>query len=240
MKKILAIIFIVMVAVNVYASGAKTRTIDMRKDMRTLLFDDAGATYTDDVCLRLLNMRCRWYASLGGIGGADTILSVNGKVEYALNADFISTDKVVIGVSGQGRHKAMDRRTFARKDPSEETFGGGAGNTHSLRYNVVNIADSTGHGFYLQVDPPENESTTDTFFVYYAAEATDLTGDSTLTNIPYSGVYLVTLAAVLDGLIMNRENPTAAIAIPVVEKEFNRIFALIFVDRSAPIFKAGQ
>lgn len=240
MRRLLAVIIILLIAVNVYASGAKTRTIDMRKDMRTLLFDDAGATYTDDVCLKILNMRCRWYASLGGIGAVDTIVSVNGQIEYVLNADFISTNKVTIGVAGAGRHKSMDRRAFARTVPSEVTLGNEATNTHSLRYNVVNIADSTGHGFYLQVDPAESESTEDTFFVYYAAEATDLTGDSTLTNIPYSGVYLVTLGAVLDGLIMNRENPTAALAIPVVKQEFDRIFALIFVDRSAPIFKAGQ
>ena len=240
MKKIIMAVFMLSIATSVYASGAKTRTINMREDMRTLLFDDAGATYTDPICLRILNMNQRWFASIKGIGKVDTILSVNDQIEYVLPADFISTDKVTIGIAGQNRHKALDRRAFARKEASEPTLGSDGDNPHTLRYNVIHGADSTGHGYYLQVDPAEALATEDTFFVYYAAEATDLTGDSTLTNIPYWGVDLVVLRSVMFGLWMNRENPTTALILPYIQKEFDRIYALHFTDRSAPIFKAGQ
>jgi len=211
-------------------------TTDMREWMRTYLMDEGGATYTDAVCDRILNLRIRWYASTFGIMRMDTIETVDGQLDYALNADYIKTNKVGMIVAGTGREKALAFRAYRPGDASLKTYGHDGAQTHPLFYNVIQGSDS----YYLKLDPAENESTTDTVLVYYEAFGKELTEDTTQTNIPYNGIHLIIMGAVVDGLILNKDNPTTQIVLPFADKMFQEAYQLHKAEVSDPIFDASR
>ena len=239
MKKIL-ILLICLMAITASATDNKKYAMDFRTDVRTLFFDESGTVLTDDVFQRLFNMRLEWFATFCGIYKVDTIVTVNNQVNYTLNYDFIASDKVAIRRYGEYQHRSLDRRGFTRTEPTLSTLGQDNKTTHPAYYSIVQIADST---FILKLDSPENESTTDTIFVYYKAQPTKITGatqaikDSTVINVPYSGRFLVTYATYLDALMMNRENPVNQNVIPLVEKMFQQYFELYMRDYSVPEFR---
>lgn len=233
MKKIL-ILLIGLMAVTVSATDNKKYAMDFRTDVRTLFYDESGTVLTDDVFKRLFNMRLEWFATFCGIYKTDTIVTVNNQVDYTLNYDFISSDKVVIKRAGEYQHRALDRRAFTRTEPTLSTLGQDNKTTHPAYYSIVQVKDST---FTIKLDSPENESTTDTIFIYYRAQPTKVTGDSTVVNVPYSGRFLVTYATYLDALMMNRENPVNQNVIPLVEKMFQQYFELYMRDYSVPEFR---
>ncbi len=236
-KLILSLLAVLMMSgFAVSADQDSVYTADMTAWMRTLLYDEAGNTYTDAVCLRLLNLNIRKFSPFVNIGGIDTILITDETVEYALDSDFISTDKVLIRRAGDGRDRALDYRALRRGDPSFKTLGEDAVSTHPRYFNVFNNGNE---GFYLKVDPPYTGSATDTVVVYYDAQSIILTAADTLTNIPYSAVSLIVYGAVLDGLIMDRDNPTAQIVMPYIDKQLGLILAKL-QERSDPVFKADQ
>ena len=167
MKKIL-ILLICLMAITASATDNKKYAMDFRTDVRTLFFDESGTVLTDDVFQRLFNMRLEWFATFCGIYKVDTIVTVNNQVNYTLNYDFIASDKVAIRRYGEYQHRSLDRRGFTRTDPTLSTLGQDNKTTHPAYYSIVQIADST---FILKLDSPENESTTDTIFVYYKASS---------------------------------------------------------------------
>ena len=247
MRKLIIFVVLCLMAIPAMATDNIKYAIDLRTDLRTLFKDEGGQTLTDDVCDRLLNMRMEWFATLGGIGKVDTIETVNNKLDYLLNYDFIGTDKVAIKRAGETKHRALDRRAFVRTDPSLFTVGQDPTPTNPTTYTIVQVADST---WYLKLGAPESETTTDSIFVYYKAQATRIPvdslvdgtpADSVVINIPYAGRFLITYATFLDALIMNRDAPTINKGVlEIVKNNFDFYLQLYMRDYSVPEFRQNS
>lgn len=231
MKKI--ILLILMLSVSASAANQDTiYTIDIRNSVRDLLDDQSGIFWTDAIVDRFINLACREVAAYGFIEGIDSSAITANTRRYTLPDDFISTRRVTVRHADTGlRERTMLQRAFGREQPGLQVFGSDNPVDFPQYWSVVKDGKDT---TFLMVDPPSSSTPgSDAFiFVYYRAQANELTGDSTISNIPYEAKLLVVLSTVRNCLIMNREDQTSQFAAEIVNGMYKAYFALLLAQKS--------
>ncbi len=234
MKKVILLILMLSLMLSVSASAANqdtVYTVDIRNWVRDFLDDQAGIYWTDVIVDRFINLACREVAAYGFIEGIDSVAIVGLTRRYPLPSDFISTRRVTVKHPDTGnRERTMLQRAFGREQPGLQVFGSDNPVDYPQYWSVVRDGKDT---TFLMVDPPPAVSPSDSYiFVYYRAQANELTGDSIITNVPYEAIPLVVLSTVRNCLIMNREDQTNQLMIPEVSKMYQTFFALILAQKS--------
>lgn len=228
MKKIIVLVALLL-SVNVYADDADTAT---QRELRTLVRDFLGGESTDskwpDANIdRQVNLGGQEYALLVGIPKLDTIVTTSGGTEYALNSDFLRIRGVAIyNENSDNREKALQYRSPRVLGSATKALGEDDDDTHPKYYTVT--GGETNAGKFLKIDPPEEESDRDTLIIYYFAQANELGGADTLTNIPYEGIPMVVYAAVRNCLIKNREYPN----LPILQTMYDASRAVLIQEQS--------
>lgn len=234
MKKILFLILMLslMLSVSVSAANQDTvYTVDIRNSVRDFLDDQAGVFWTDAIVDRFINLACREVAAYGFVEGIDSVAIVGLTRRYPLPSDFISTRRVTVKHPDTGnRERTMLQRAFGREEPGRQVFGSDNPVDYPQYWSVVRDGKDT---TFLMVDPPPAVSPSDSYiFVYYRAQANELTADSTISNIPYEAKLLVVLSTVRNCLIMNREDQTSQFAAKIVDGMYQAYFALLLAQKS--------
>jgi hypothetical protein len=219
MKKFLVILLLFLMITPAWSADADTtRLVNIRTWVRDLLgTTNANGRWTDGVINSQINLACREYATMIGIGKEDTITTTNGTTDYALNTDFW-TIKGVVKLSG-GRKVALRPKWIMSLRPNEKAIGEEAVDNHPAYFVIKNQT--------ITLDPAETETTADTLIITYKAYATKLTGDSTISNIRYGGIPVVVYKTLLNCMIANREDQFCQLMIPFIEKEYATIFASV-------------
>lgn len=232
MRKMICLILFLLLSAPAFGANQDTvYTVDIRNWVRDFLDDQAGVFWTDAIVDRFINLACREVAAYGFIEGIDSTALTGLTRRYTLPDDFISTDRVtILHADTDDRERTMLERAFRRDEPGRQVFGSDNLLDWPQYWSVVSDGkDST----FLVVDPPSLVSSPTSFiFVYYRAQATELIADSTITNVPYEAVPLVILSAVRSCLIMNREDQTNQLVIPIVNEMYKTYFTLLLAQRS--------
>ncbi len=216
MKQILTLLLLMLLAIPVYSADQDTV---YRIDIQTFVYDKLGgesSVWPASVVQSEINFNCREYATFIGISKEDTILTVNGLTDYTLNTDFWTVRGVV--KLSDGRKKMLRRKGIDETAPHTKGFGEETITANKIRY--YGIKD----GQTIMIDPPESAATTDTIIISYNTYATELTGDSTITNIRYGGIPVVVWGTVLNCMIRNREDAFVQIVLPTVKEKYQMIF----------------
>lgn len=232
MKKIVFLILFLILSASAFAANQDTiYTIDIRNSVRDLLDDQSGIFWTDAIVDRFINLACREVAAYGFVEGIDSMAVGGDTRRYPLPSDFVSTKRVTIKHPDTGnRERTMLQRAFGREEPGRQVFGSDNPVDYPQYWSVVRDGKDT---TFLMVDPPPATSPAASFiFVYYRAQANKLTGDSTISNIPYEAKSLVVLSTVRNCLIMNREDQTSQIAAKIVDGMYQAYFALLLAQKS--------
>lgn len=232
MKKIVFLILFLILSASAFAANQDTTyTIDIRNSVRDFLDDQSGIFWTDAIVDRFINLACREVAAYGFVEGIDSVAIVGDQRRYPLPSDFISTRRVTVKHPDTGnRERTMLQRAFGREQPGLQVFGSDNPVDYPQYWSVVRDGKDT---TFLMVDPPPATSPVSSFiFVYYRAQANELTGDSTITNIPYEAKLLVVLSTVRNCLIMNREDQTSQFAAQIVNEMYKTYFALLLAQKS--------
>jgi len=235
MKKILAVLLLLLIPTIVYSADQDTVTQrDLRGYVRNYLGGNATSSFwTDDIVDDFVNLACREYAMLGGIQKIDTITTTNAVRQYALNSDFLRVLGVTRYIPSTKREQTLKFRAMRSVDNLHKAYGQDDDQDYSFYYSIVGGGDSHS-GSYLMLDPTEEETTTDSIFVYYNAQATWLgnVAADTITNIPYSAIPLVVLSATRSCMIMNREDQSIGVVLPIVNSMYQAYFELLVKQQS--------
>jgi hypothetical protein len=239
MKKILIALLLCVMTSFAYGNSADTV---YAVDMQTLVKDMLGGTntgnlYTTAMIRSQLNLNCREYASIIGIPAEDTIVTLADSTDYTLNSDFWTIKGVV--KLHDGRKKMIRQKGVAEKSPYTKGIGEEEVDVNTVLYYTIKSGldtitsmsrdvDTTlinADAIYrLTLDRVSSVAGADTLIVSYNAQASELLGDSSITNIPYGGVPVVVYGTVLNCMIMNRENAFVQFLLPIVEKKYTQVF----------------
>lgn len=237
MKKLICLLLLMLMVSPALAADQDTVTQrDLRTGVRDLLGGiETSNTWTDVIIDRTVMMGCREFATFIGIPAKVLQVTTTGVSVYALPSDFLKIRGVTkYNEEADKRERRLLYRALRTSNEKEAGFGDDSDLDHPAYYTITG-ADSTGtkdRGWYLQIDPPEEEADRDTLYIYYYAQATELTATDTISNIPYHGFNLVVYSAYLNCLFKGRENPTIAAVIPTVEKQYTKYFDLLVRDQS--------
>lgn len=232
MRKMICLILFLLLSVSAFGANQDTvYTVDIRNWVRDFLDDQSGIYWTDTIVDRFINLACREVAAYGFVEGIDSMAVGGDTRRYPLPSDFVSTKRVTIKHPDTGnRERTMLQRTFGREEPGRQVFGSDNPVDYPQYWSVVKDGKDT---TFLMVDPPPTVSPAASYiFVYYRAQANELTGDSTITNVSYEAIPLVVLSTVRNCLIMNREDQTNQLMMPEVSKMYQTYFALILAQKS--------
>jgi hypothetical protein len=239
MKSIIFIIIILSMAFPVFADthppslSVATDSVylfQIRNGVRNLLGSSATANiWTDQIVDMEINASCRKFAMLQGIEVEDTVLTSQGLTDYALPNNVIDINSVFR--LADGRKAGLRIRESKVSNPAEKKMGddNATSTDHPKYYRFCHVGNSN----LIRIDPPELNGITDTIIVDYAAYATNLTSDSTMTNIPYAGIELIIWDAYKRCLMMNRD-PLLPVVIVEVKDLYQTYFVLEINKKSEP------
>lgn len=216
MKKILILLVLVLMAIPAYGADEDTVYIADIETWVVDLLNGITDMWTSTVIRSQINLIQREYATLIGITKEDTILTVNGQTNYALNSDFW-TIRGVLKLSG-GRTKLMRQKGISVNAPQAKGLGEESIDTNKPKYYAIK------DGQTIIIDPPESGAATDTIIVTYNAYATELAGADSMTNVPYGGIPVIVYGTVLNLMVRNREDAFVQIMLPVVQAKYQTVF----------------
>lgn len=232
MRKMICLILFLLLSASAFGGNQDTvKAADIKNHVRDFLDDQQGVYWTDAIVYRFIDLACREVAALGFVEKIDSVAIAANTRKYKLPNDFISTDRVTVKHPDTGtRERTMLERAFRRDEPGTQVFGGDNPMDFPQYWSVVGSGDTS----FILVDPAPSSSPASSFiFFYYRAQDVDLTADTTTrTLIPYQAIPLVVLSTVRSCLIMNREDKTNQLMIPLVNEMYKTYFALLLGQRS--------
>lgn len=218
MKKILILLVLVLMTIPAYGADADTV---YRINIENQIFNKLGGAssmWPASAVHFEIELNLREYATFVGIPKEDTILSVNGQTDYALNSDFISI-RGVLKLSG-GRKKMLRRKGADETSPVMKGIGEEQITVNQIQYYAIKPLKGSS---VIIFDPPENDAGTDTIIITYNAYAAKLTGDSTITDVPYGGIPVIIWGSTLNLMIRNRENTFVQLMLPTVAAKYGQV-----------------
>lgn len=225
MKKILTLLLLMLLAIPVYSADQDTVYIADIETWVVDLLNGITDMWTSTVIRSQINLAQREYATLIGITKEDTILTVNGQTNYALNSDFWSI-RGVLKLSS-GRTKLMRQKGISVSAPQTKGLGEESIDTNKPKYYAIK------DGQTIIIDPPESGAATDTIIITYNVYATELAGADSMTNVPYGGIPVIVYGTVLNLMIRNREDAFVQIMLPVVQAKYQTIFNAVKAQESS-------
>ncbi|MBV6341087.1 hypothetical protein [Candidatus Magnetobacterium casense] len=197
MKKIVFLLAVLLVPMLAFPGVNVVTLSSMQKQVRSYLATDADPYYPNDTLTNFINRACREVASYGVIVKLDTVTVASGTIKVALNDDCLDVQAALpCSASGQAKYDGilpLGRIEF--KDWNRVAASTQETNTkyYTVQPSFISPLAAAGTGAAaanLWLCPEWNLGT-DSIWVFYYAQAKELSATTDSTNIPYQYVPLV-------------------------------------------------